>query len=68
MFNGLKRIVGSSKCWLCLGGCVVAGATGNWVAIPKLIMLTIGSIAAEDAARKIGITTDIKEIKKALKR
>lgn len=54
MFKGLKRILGSSKCWLCVGACITAGATGNWVAIPNLVIATIVAIAAEDAAQKLG--------------
>jgi len=52
---GLVRLVGSSKFWLTVGGCVAAAMTGQWHMIPILVMANVAGITIEDAAEKLGI-------------
>ena len=51
----LKALVKSRKFWLTVGACAAAAATGNTQAIPIIIMVNAGLIAAEDAAAKLNL-------------
>jgi len=48
-----KGLLQSRKFWLTVGACVAAAVTGNAAAIPTIIMVNAGLIAAEDAAAKL---------------